>query len=303
MSEATMPQDPAMDNPSEALQQMEASQRLTEIDSAVAARRGEATASAPNPNSAAASNGNSNANTSGEKSAGRDQVLQFLEANAGQIPGGAEAFRDMQRTISQQGQSNNDLSDRLSNLENALSNNQPEQVDEESERRRALVNRIPAQQQEAFQALLDEMGYVSRQDLDAEEADRQAYQYTVDTINEGVEAWGEEFGHMEGEQFVWNPDIRDGVRQLYEEMLSEDKGITPTQLYKLYHHDKLVEDAYNRGATEGRGGNRVAHAANARTISSSAHRAPDNQSIYRDGDSLDTVTERAVLKAFRSLGQ
>lgn len=303
MSEATMPQDPAMDNPSEALQQMEASQKLSEIDSVIDARRGEATASAPNPNTAAASNGNSNAVSSGEKPAGRDQVLQFLEANASQLPGGAEAFRDMQRTISQQGQSNNQLSDRLSNLENALSANQPEQVDEETQRRRSLVNRIPAQQQEAFQALLEEMGYVSRQELEAKEADQQAYQYTVDTINEGVEAWGEDFGHMENGQFVWNPEIRDGVRGLYQDMISEDKGITPTQLYKLYHYDKLIEDAYNRGASESMGGNRIAHAANARTISSSAHRAPDNQSIYREGDSLDTVTERAVLKAFRSLGQ
>tara|TARA_R110002167_G_scaffold114284_5_gene287901 strand:- start:1333 stop:2244 length:912 start_codon:yes stop_codon:yes gene_type:complete len=303
MTEATMPVDLSMDNPSAALAQMEASQKMTEIDSALAARRGEAPASTANPNMAKASNGNSNANTSGEKPAGRDQVLQFLEANADHMPGGVEAFKDMQRTISQQGQSNSALETRLGNLENALTENQPEQVDPDTERRRALVNRIPVQQQEAFQALLDEMGYVSRQELAANEADREAYDYTVDTINQGVEAWGEEFGQMEGEQFVWNPEIRDGVRELYQEMLSEDKGITPTQLYKLYKHDQLVEDAYNRGAQEGGGVNRIAHAANARTINQSTHRAPDNQSIYRQGDSLDTVTERAVLKAFRAMGQ
>ena len=273
MTEATMPVDLSMDNPSAALAQMEASQKMTEIDSALAARRGEAPASTANPNMAKASNGNSNANTSGEKPAGRDQVLQFLEANASHMPGGVEAFKDMQRTISQQGQSNSALETRLGNLENALTENQPEQVDPDTERRRALVNRIPVQQQEAFQALLDEMGYVSRQELAANEADREAYDYTVDTINQGVEAWGEEFGQMEGEQF------------------------------KLYKHDQLVEDAYNRGAQEGGGVNRIAHAANARTINQSTHRAPDNQSIYRQGDSLDTVTERAVLKAFRAMGQ
>ena len=305
MTEATIPVDPAMDNPADALQQMEASQRLSEIDTAMEARRGGATASATNPNSDAASNGNSNSDTTGEKSAGRDQVLQYLEDNAHNIPGGAQAFREMQRTISQQGQSNNTLEGRLNNLEQALTEDQPEQVDEDSQRRRALVNRIPKQQQEAFQALLDEMGYVSRQDLEDQEADREAYQYTVDTINEGVDVWGENFGHMEGGEFVWTPDISDGVRGLYSDMLSKEKGITPTQLYKIYRFDNLLEDAYNRGATEGRSGisNRVAHAANARTIDQSSHRAPDNQSIYRKGDSLDTVTERAVLKAFRTLGQ
>ncbi len=305
MTEATVPVDPAMDNPSDALQQLEASQRLSEIDSAMVARRGEATASATNPSSDAASNGNSNSDNVGEKPAGRDQVLQYLENNAHNIPGGAEAFRDMQRTISQQGQANSDLEGRLSGLEQALTDNQPEQVDEDAQRRQALVSRIPRQQQEAFQALLDEMGYVSRQELDEQEADRQAYQYTVDTINEGVDAWGDEFGHMDGEQFVWNPEIREGVRELYQGMLSEEKGITPTQLYKLYNFDQLIEDAYNRGASEGQGGmsNRIARAASARTIDQSSHRAPDNQSIYRDGDSLDTVTERAVLKAFRALGQ
>ena len=42
MTEATMPVDLSMDNPSAALAQMEASQKMTEIDSALAARRGEA---------------------------------------------------------------------------------------------------------------------------------------------------------------------------------------------------------------------------------------------------------------------
>jgi len=237
---------------------------------------------------------------SAEKLPSRGDVLAFLEENADRLPGGAESFKEIQRSLTSQSSVNKELQERLDALEKA--NQEPEKPSEEEVRRKNILSRIPRHEREKFQAIIDEMGLVSRDEIEREKIVEESTKLTAQSIEKGIEQWGDEFGHMDGDKFIWNPEIFDGVRDLYRQLKNPEQGITPNHLYILHNFEKLISEAEQRGASGAQGDDRMQRLVRAnsmhRSSSSVPRREPD---IREDGDTLEDITAKAVKKAWNRL--
>ena len=288
-------------NASDELEQLQFAMNKNAIDS-VMAEKGNGTSPGKGnaSNGSDPGNGHSENSNGAEKTPSRQELLDYLEQNADALPGGAELVKQFQRTISQQGNANKELEERLSKLEEVTKG--PAKPDPADVRRQQLLKRMPKQTQEMFEAFVDELGLVSRDDLDAEERDKRSMEMTMGAITEGVDSWGDDFGHMEDDKFVWNPEIYDGVRDLFKSMRSPEEGITPNQLYILYNFDKLMQAEYDRGASQAGYGNRTQRVARASSSHNRSSNAPTQEPALRqDDDDLDDIVSKAVLKSWKAL--
>ena len=288
-------------NASDELEQLQFAMNKNAIDSVVAEKRnGTSSGNGNASNNSDPGNGHSGNSNGAEKTPSRQELLDYLEQNADALPGGAELVKQFQRTISQQGNANKELEGRLSKLEEVTKG--PAKPDPADARRQQLLKRMPKQTQEMFEAFVDELGLVSRDDLDAEERDKRSMEMTMGAITEGVDSWGEDFGHMEDDKFVWNPEIYDGVRDLFKSMRSPEEGITPNQLYILYNFDKLMQAEYDRGSSQAGYGNRTQRVARASNSHNRSSNAPMQEPALRqDDDDLDDIVSKAVLKSWKAL--
>ncbi len=246
------------------------------------------------------SNGLPEKSDSAEKLPSRGDVLAFLEQNADSLPGGAESFKEIQRSLSSQSSTNKELKERLEALESA--SQKTEEPSEEEVRRKNVLSRIPRHEREKFQAIIDEMGLVSRDEIEHEKAVEESTKLTAQSIEQGIEQWGDSFGHMDGDKFVWNSEIFDDVRDLYRQLKSPEQGITPNHLYILHNFDRLIQEAEQRGAMGQQGNDRMQKLVRAnsmhRSSSSVARKDPD---IREDGDTLEDITAKAVKKAWNRI--
>ena len=284
----------------EELQQMEDAINQGEIDSVLKGKSDGNRSGNGNGSGSNGPNGTPDDPKGAEKLPGRDDLLAFLEQNADSLPNGAAGLKEMQRTIAAQGNAKRELEERLAKLEEAKK--EPEGPTPEEQRRKAILARLPRAQREAMEAMIEEMGLVSRDEIEEEKAVEESTKLTAQSIAEGIEAWGEEFGHMEDDKFIWNPEIFEGVRGLYRDLKSPDKGITPNQLFILHNFDKLIEKA----KSEAQGGvgkvdriNRLQRANGMNRNSTSM--APSGPPIREEGDNLEDVTAKAVRNAWRKL--
>ena len=227
-------------NASDELEQLQFAMNKNAIDSVVAEKRnGTSSGNGNASNNSDPGNGHSGNSNGAEKTPSRQELLDYLEQNADALPGGAELVKQFQRTISQQGNANKELEERLSKLED---------------------------------------------------------------VTKGVDSWGEDFGHMEDDKFVWNPEIYDGVRDLFKSMRSPEEGITPNQLYILYNFDKLMQAEYDRGSSQAGYGNRTQRVARASSSHNRSSNAPMQEPALRqDDDDLDDIVSKAVLKSWKAL--
>lgn len=250
----------------------------------------------------------------GEKQAGRDVVLRYLESHANDLPGGAETFRDLQRQNSRLGNDRAEQGSELTDLRETVARLQglvegrgesteaaaPE-VNEVDQKRQQVLARLRPAQREVFQALVDEMGLVSRESMEAEAAERRSEEFTATTITEGINQFGDDFGTMEGDSFVWNPEIKPEVEKAFSRLTSETEGITPTDLYWIVRGPKLVaggggglnQNWHDRDAVQRR--------LRAGTIEGSASQTGAQSGLYNkaSGDTLADVTSRALLESVR----
>ena len=121
-------------------------------------------------------------------------------------------------------------------------------------------------------------------------------------ITEGVDKWGTDFGQMEEDKFVWNSDIYEGVRDLFQSMRSPEEGITPNQVYILYNFDKLMHAEYDSGASQAGSGNRTQRVARASSSHNRSSNAPTQEpSLRQDDDDLSDIVSKAVLKSWKTL--
>ena len=282
------------------LEQLQSAMNKEAIDSVVAAKGNGTTPGNGNAsNDPDPGNGPSEHSNGAEKTPSRQELLDYLEKNADALPGGAELVKQFQRTISQQGNANRELEQRLAKLEDAVK--EPEKPDPADARRQQMLQRMPKQQRDMFDAYVEELGLVSKDELDAEERNKRSMEMTMGAITEGVDKWGEDFGSMDGEKFVWNPEIYEGVRDLFKSMRSPDEGITPNQLYILYNHDKMMQSEYERGLSEGGNGNRAQRVARASGSHNRSSNAPAQEpSIRQEDDDLSDIVSKAVLKSWKT---
>jgi hypothetical protein len=246
------------------------------------------------------SNGSLENAESVEKRPSRGDVLAFLEENADQLPGGAESFREIQRSLTSQSNTNKELAERLEALEKA--NEKPPEPSPEEVKRQQLLSRIPKHEREKFQAMIDEMGLVSRDEIEQEKAIEESTKLTAQSIEKGVEQWGDDFGKMEDGQFVWNPEIYEGVRELYRSLKNPEQGITPNHLYILHNYEKLIADAQNKGQSESEYGERMQRLVKANSMNRSSTSVPrSDPSLRQDGDTLEDITAKAVKKAWNRI--
>jgi len=263
-------------NASEELEQLQYAMNKDAIDSVVAAKgNGTSPGNGNASNASDPGNGLSENSNDAEKTPSREELLDYLESNADAIPGGADLVKQFLRTINQQGNANKELDQRL--------------------------KRMPKQTQEMFEAFVDELGLVSRDELDAEARDKRSMEMTMGAITEGVDRWGTDFGEMEDDKFVWNSQIYEGVRDLFQSMRSPEEGITPNQLYILYNFDKLMQAEHDRGASQAGSGNRAQRVARA----SSSHNRSSNATMQepalrQDDDDLSDIVSKAVLKSWKA---
>jgi hypothetical protein len=288
-------------SPAEELQQMEAELNAESINNLMEQKQSGATGRVGDErDSNGPRNGLPNESKSSEKLPTRGDVLAFLEQNADRLPGGAESFKEIQRTINNQASSNKELQERLEALETA--NEKPEQPSPEEVRRKQLLSRMPKHERDRLEALIDEMGLISRDEIEREKMIEESTKMTAQSIAEGIEQWGEDFGYMDGDKFVWNTNIFDGVRDLYRQLRSPEQGITPNHLYILHNFDKLMSEAEQRGAQGATGGDRVQRLMRANSMHRSSASVPKGEpSIREDGDTLEDVTAKAVKRAWNRL--
>ncbi len=239
---------------------------------------------------------------------GRDELLRYLESDPNAPPGSADIVRGLQRTISTQGDAVKNLEARLDAIEKSaapapVADSEP--TPEELERRK-LLNNVNDTQRATIQALIEDMGYVRKDEVERREIESNLDQLVVKDVKGSLDEFGEDFGTIDGdeltstEQFQWNPEIKDGISQLYEKMTSDSHGILPRQLYILHRFPQLIKEAEERG----RNGSMPARAADAARVPVSNGSVPNSTSkpdIYKKGDSVDDVIDRATLVASQQI--
>jgi len=283
------------------LRQMDAQASLSAMQSMAGASGAESIRDADPNRHNAASSGNP-AGRSGEKPAGRDQVLRFLEENADSLPGGAATFRDLQRSVTDLGQRNSDTQARLEAIETHLGGSEgtpeePNQDETEMTRKQALVDRLRPEQKAMLEAFVDVNGFIRQDDVDAAESDKLSDEFTSKSIEEGIDLYGDDFGTMEDGRFIWNPDVKEEARAVLERITSDDTGITPTDLYAILRSrtgGPVSRANFNR--------QRIARGVSGNTVSRSAPNSTRSNLNYNRerGDTLEDVTDRALLDALSS---
>jgi len=241
----------------------------------------------------------------GEKTViGRDDLSRWIEDNPNAPPGALELFKHMQRTMSEQGNSNKTLEDRLATLEGSVPTApvvEAEPTPEELERNK-LLSKVSPQQRKIVELLIEQGGYVKQSDMESKEVEQALDGLFVDDVKSGLETFGEDFGTAPNgdvtstQDFEWNPEIKDKASGLFDQMTSDDHGITPQQLYKLVRFDDLIAKAKEDGRREAGGGN-AERAARFGVSTNSTPGDMRSNSIYNKGDSMDTVVDRAIVKA------
>ena len=283
------------------LRQMDAQASLNAMQSMAGASGAESIRDADSGRYNAASNGNP-ASDSEQKRAGRDQVLRFLEENADNLPGGAATFRDLQRNVTDLGQRNSDTQARRESIESRLGGSEgtPEERNPDDARglhQRQLLDRLRPEQRAMLEAFAEVNGFVRADDVEAAETERLSDEFTSQSIQEGIDLYGGDFGTMEDGRFMWNPDIKEEARAVLERITSDDTGITPTDLFAILKARSggaiNKADAYRQRITRG---------VNANTISRSAPNSTRSNINYNRerGDTLEDVTDRALLDALSS---
>lgn len=187
---------------------------------------------------------------------GVDEVLRVLE-EAGHGPEYAEVVRDYQRTYSRLNNERNEIDRMRQELREGLEElgEMREEVDASApppEEEDAELSKIPSEQQALLQRWLKANGYVSQEELSARENQRMIQDLTQGSNKQGVETWGEEFGHFDGDgKFLVNPEARDKMAPVFDRLVNQ-KALTFEDMYVLSNFEELISQAKEAGVREAR---------------------------------------------------
>ena len=281
------------DNAGAILDQLEAQGQMDSL-------RGRSNASPTSKPDAAGDTGNG----LGDKRAGYDSVLRYLEENEGTLPGGAEAFRELQRSVSRTGnrnsevnQENAELRERMARVEGRLSHNQsPSRTgDPELEKlRKSLSNR----DRQIFGLLKEEAGLLTKEEWANSTQSQREQEISMSEAEEGVNMYGSHFGGVANGSFEWNPDIQERVEGQIQR-LTEDVGVTPLAAYRLEFFDQLMDAAFEKGKQERMQNDdqRAVGRISATTMTRGGGGPSTTPNIYKSGDKAGDVLDRSYLLA------
>jgi len=227
------------------------------------------------------------------KRAGSDEVLQRLEELD---PDAAENYRDMQRQLSRNFNSTNELKGQLLELREQmleLRDGAGRQVEEEE--KVELPEGVTQENLSMFEQMARAAGFVKKDELAAKEQEQASGSFVQEALRRGAEEFGEHFGTLGDDGKVeLNPDIRDKLEQRLERLQDPKAGVTPYDLYLL---------EFGGGGREGAGARREqpqrqSRASGNRRAATSVRRSTGGgraPKIYepKRGDSADDVLDRA----------
>ena len=330
--------DPTIDenvgeiDPIAELRDMDAAEDQQEIEAIIGALQGEDRAE-PQPETvgdeqaAPQQVAPSQEETDNGKRPGFDKLIRDIETNLGSEH--AEVARLMQQDGSRRVTEARGLQDELRStlldvkeLQHELSTlkgGQPEAPAQPQEQREPqLIDSVQPQQLELFKQMAEHLGYVKQGDL--EEAARAESQsdFIQDSIDKGINEWGESFGTRDDDgDFVPSDEVKPLLDAEYERVMDDNRGLTLKDLFVLANHEKIVEAARQTDlgaepAGSATGGNTYANNASRTPERREAARRASNQAnangsmrttpnIYSQGDRLEDVVARAALLSTRDI--
>jgi len=323
--------DPTIDenvgelDPIAELREMDAAEDQQEIEAIIGALQGEERA---DPQSEAVGDEGAapqqvappQGETDNGKRPGFDQLIRDIENNLGSEH--AEVARIMQQDGSRRVTEAKGLQDELRStlldvkeLQHELSTlkgGQPAAPAQQQEQREPqLIDSVQPQQLELFKQMAEHLGYVKEGDLvEAARAENQS-DFIQESIDKGINDWGESFGVRDGDgDFVPSDEVKPLLDAEYERVMDEDRGLTLKDLFVLANHEKIVEAARQTEST-GSGNTHANNASRAPERREAARRASNQANangsmrsipnIYSQGDRLEDVVARASLLSTRDI--
>lgn len=246
------------------------------------------------------------------KRPGLASVLSYLEEHVDEIPGGAEAVRSIQASQTRQGQRAStaetelrEVRERMARLEGRLDGGgkaEEEAEDPVTAKRRALLARVPRDQKEVMDAYMQEMGVMTRAELEAEQAEEQSQAIADQDTEQGLKMFGDDFGSIGDDgEFRLNPEVAPEAAKILRQVTSDDHGITPFQLYVLAKYADLIKSAEEKGKTAAAEGqtDETRRRVGGSTVRRGAVSQRGEAQIYNKGESTGSVIKRALLEAAR----
>lgn len=136
------------------------------------------------------------------------------------------------------------LRDAIDEVEELRESFEEEESDFEDPTQEAL-NNVPPEQIELLEAWMKNQGYIKQDDL----TERDKEEYVWNSNIEGVEMFGEDFGHFDGEDFVLNGDAQESMAPIYERVV-DHQNLDYRDLYVLGNFPALLESAKVQGRNE-----------------------------------------------------
>lgn len=188
---------------------------------------------------------------------------------------------------------------------NALKNggvqpNNEEEVDPD-------LARLSEQQHQLFEKLARSKGLISKEDLEKQAAEEQAKNYVKSEVESALEKFGDRFGYIDEDgEFVYSDEIKDEVEDTYNRVFDPNRGLTAKDLFILAQHDRLMEEAQVQAqkrasvvASKNGKMDQIRRAASTERRSTSAQSS--SVPVYRKGEGLDKVVQRAFAQAYREI--
>jgi|TARA_R100001530_G_scaffold88287_4_gene61503 hypothetical protein len=249
------------------------------------------------------------------KRPGIDTVLNDVESQLS--PGHADVIRGVltgfHRTQAEWKTQQAELAEHIAEVKTLR--NDLQQPRSEPDPNDPLTNVSP-HQWELFNRMLEQQGIPNRAELDAREVEENQKDYVSEDIDQGIEQWGDQFGHRGPDgNFVYNAEIHDAMQEEFNRLYDPSRGPTARDLYRLVNFDQMIQSAESRGRETGQSeqSNGAARRVNEairgvveRTSASSVNPVPliyDREKDRRNSGQidLDTVVARASAAAMRRL--
>lgn len=107
------------------------------------------------------------------------------------------------------------------------------------------LSQVPPEQLQLLESWMESQGYIKQSDLT--ELDKEAW--VADSNRAGVDLFGEDFGWMDGDEFVLNEDAQEAMAPVYERVVDQ-QNLDYRDLFILGNFPTLIESAMTQGRNE-----------------------------------------------------
>ena len=259
------------------------------------------------------------------KRPGIDVALKEIENKLG--PEYAEVVRGLQSVGTKRAQETAELQAELRGVLLDVQRMQTEQMRNSGNAKPEAepVVRVSDQLKPEQRALLDgylaENGYIRKADIDHEQAIEASNNNLKQSIQRGIETYGERFGTFKGDgTFQYSDEVKDHVQDIWNRVGYADDGtplgdgFTADDLYKIADYDRLlqemsatneqeevVEAPESRSTTQAER-KRMAQKASRSVVRSNGSSRNGTPNIYKKGeDTFEAVIQKAAAMAHRDI--